>query len=384
MPATPLFADYTLPSVPAPNVFTETSLPKVDAATGAFTLSVPLDIPPGRNSLQPDLTLDYNSQRTQDSIVGYGWQLSIPYIQRLNKTGSQNLFSGGYFTSSIDGELVSLATSTPATSTPTILDSLPVTYRTLSSGTSDSFPYTVPSGGTNKELIVQVCMNAGSGGAPSATQNGASITFTKISGDVERCYHWYGVLPNPTSGAFSISWPSGSVQYSVMTLANVDQTSPVDVASVSAVHAPTHATIISTSITTTAGNDLLLDEAVGSIPGTTQTYGSGQTETHSGGNYDPFGQESGSSKPAASSAGTETMTRSFSPADGGLDLAVIGVKPAIVLITPASTYYAARVDNGSNNSYSFVNNTWTVYDKHGTRYLYKIASSKVTAPPRGR
>ena len=43
---------------------------------------LPLDIPPGRNGLQPDVTLDYNSQRTQDSIVGYGWQLSIPYIQR--------------------------------------------------------------------------------------------------------------------------------------------------------------------------------------------------------------------------------------------------------------------------------------------------------------
>ena len=66
--------------------------------------------------MQPTLTLDYNSQRTQDSIVGYGWQLSIPYIQRLNKTGSQNLYSTSspYFSSSADGELVSLASNTYA------------------------------------------------------------------------------------------------------------------------------------------------------------------------------------------------------------------------------------------------------------------------------
>jgi hypothetical protein len=61
---------------------------KVDGSTGAFTQQIPLDIPPGRNGLQPDVTLDYNSQRTKDSIVGYGWNLSIPYIERLNKTGS--------------------------------------------------------------------------------------------------------------------------------------------------------------------------------------------------------------------------------------------------------------------------------------------------------
>ena len=35
----------------------------------------------------------------------------------------------------------------------------------------------------------------------------------------------------------------------------------------------------------------------------------------------------------------------------------------------------ARVDNGSNNAYTFANNTWTVYDKNGTRYLYGSSDS---------
>ena len=29
-----------------------------------------------------------------ETFVGYGWSLSIPYIQRLNKTGTQNLYNG--------------------------------------------------------------------------------------------------------------------------------------------------------------------------------------------------------------------------------------------------------------------------------------------------
>jgi len=135
------------------------------------------------------------------------------------------------------------------------------------------------------------------------------------------------VLANPTSGTFSLTWTGsdGGVQVSVMTLQDVDQTSPIDASNVTFVHPPTHASTISTSVTTTQANDLLLDEAVGSIPGTVQTYGAGQTETHPGSNSDPAGQESGSYK-IGGSAGLETMTRYFSPDDGGLDLAVIAVK----------------------------------------------------------
>ena len=235
MPATPVFASYTPPSVPAPNVFTETSLPKVDVASGAFTLSVPLDIPPGRNSLQPDLTLDYNSQRTQDSIVGYGWQLSIPYIQRLNKTGSQNLYSGGYFTSSIDGELVSLATSTPATTSPTILDSLPLSIYQTPVGSSDSRSYTVPAGGSNNLFLV--LLTNGNSTAPTATLNGSSLTFVRISGSINRAYYFVGYLANPTSGTFTMNWsPSANSDYTLLTVANAAQSSPIDVSNVTTVN----------------------------------------------------------------------------------------------------------------------------------------------------
>ena len=104
------------PTVSNPSLFTyQTISPKVDTASGALTQGVPLDIPPGRNGMQPSLSLNYNSQNLDDnSIVGYGWSLSIPYIERINKIGSDQLFTDTYFSSSINGELASsTSTSTP-------------------------------------------------------------------------------------------------------------------------------------------------------------------------------------------------------------------------------------------------------------------------------
>src|SRR4029078_3972559 len=97
------------PTVFNPSVFNQfPEQQHIDGATGALTQQLPLDIPPGRNGLQPNVSLSYNSQNATDGIVGYGWTLSTPYIQRLNKTGSQNLYNASttqYFTSSIEGEL---------------------------------------------------------------------------------------------------------------------------------------------------------------------------------------------------------------------------------------------------------------------------------------
>jgi len=104
------FGADTLPTVL--NAFSYQGIvPKADGATGALTESIKIDVPPGRNGMQPDVSLKYNSQSGEDSIVGYGWTVSIPYIQRLNKTGSQDLYYNPYFTSSFDGELATTSTT---------------------------------------------------------------------------------------------------------------------------------------------------------------------------------------------------------------------------------------------------------------------------------
>ena len=103
-------ADNSAVFKPDPNQVAQNTIqPKPDEATGSLTDRYPITIPPGRNGLQPDLQLEYNSQNTaQDSPVGYGWSLNIPYIQRLNKTGTDRLYADNYFTSSLSGELVSI------------------------------------------------------------------------------------------------------------------------------------------------------------------------------------------------------------------------------------------------------------------------------------
>jgi hypothetical protein len=65
-------------------------------------------LPPGRNGLTPNLPLSYSSgQGSNVSTVGYGWDVSIPFIQRINRTGTDAMFGQYLFYSTMDGELSS-------------------------------------------------------------------------------------------------------------------------------------------------------------------------------------------------------------------------------------------------------------------------------------
>src|SRR3989338_6635589 len=83
---------------------------------GGFNHTIPIETPPGRDELQPDLQLTYNSQDILiNNLFGYGWSVNVPYIQRINKKGSESLHSDYYFFSSLDGELATttgIATTT--------------------------------------------------------------------------------------------------------------------------------------------------------------------------------------------------------------------------------------------------------------------------------
>lgn len=82
-------------------------IPEPDPTTGALIFSYPLTVPPGRRGLTPDLKLTYNSQDSKKgSYLGDRWSLNIPFIERLNKTGTDRLYADNFFTSSLGGELV--------------------------------------------------------------------------------------------------------------------------------------------------------------------------------------------------------------------------------------------------------------------------------------
>lgn len=83
--------------------------PEIDQTTGALVYSYPIETPDGVNGLNPNVKLSYNSQNTKnDSVYGYGWSSNIPYIERVNKHGTEVLYTGAYddYVSSTFGELV--------------------------------------------------------------------------------------------------------------------------------------------------------------------------------------------------------------------------------------------------------------------------------------
>ncbi len=86
------------------------SKPKTDLITGAMNYSYPITIPQGRLGMTPEININYNSQENENGgVFGYSWGLDIPYIERVNKNGSEKIYSEKYFTSSIDGELIEIS-----------------------------------------------------------------------------------------------------------------------------------------------------------------------------------------------------------------------------------------------------------------------------------
>jgi len=82
----------------------------VDAVNnfGSLHFNFPINVPVGRNGQKPNIDLIYDSQAGKiNDIFGFGWSTSIPYIERVNQTGIENLYSNNdIFNSSFDGEIV--------------------------------------------------------------------------------------------------------------------------------------------------------------------------------------------------------------------------------------------------------------------------------------
>ena len=84
------------------------STPTVDLFSGGVNYSIPIDVPPGRNGMQPNLKLTYNSHRG-NGWVGVGWGLSVGAIQRSTKhgvdyAGDDFLFNGQKLVAIVPGQ----------------------------------------------------------------------------------------------------------------------------------------------------------------------------------------------------------------------------------------------------------------------------------------
>jgi len=62
----------------------DTALP--DLFTGAMSYRIPIEVPPGRNGMQPGLALAYRSSNV-NGWVGMGWEMEVGAIERSTRTG---------------------------------------------------------------------------------------------------------------------------------------------------------------------------------------------------------------------------------------------------------------------------------------------------------
>ncbi|MEW6246282.1 MAG: SpvB/TcaC N-terminal domain-containing protein [Nitrospirota bacterium] len=71
-----------------------------DLFTGATTTSIPIEVPPGRNGMQPNLQLVYSSANG-NGWVGMGWKLEVGAIERQTRFGVN--YSGDDYTFHLNG-----------------------------------------------------------------------------------------------------------------------------------------------------------------------------------------------------------------------------------------------------------------------------------------
>ena len=78
---------------------------ETDLATGAATYNYPIYLPPGRNGVQPEVSLFYNNQASSaDSIVGYGWDLWVGgSISRTQEYGVFDMYDTNEFYLNMNG-----------------------------------------------------------------------------------------------------------------------------------------------------------------------------------------------------------------------------------------------------------------------------------------
>lgn len=80
---------------------------RTDLMTAAAVVDVPIIVPPGRQNIQPNLSLSYSSANS-NGLCGVGWRLEIGSIQRETKKGVPKYDNSDSFVANINGANVEL------------------------------------------------------------------------------------------------------------------------------------------------------------------------------------------------------------------------------------------------------------------------------------
>jgi RHS repeat-associated protein len=385
VPFAPALAITYPPSIFNPSVFSlPTTIPRVDGATGAFTQHIAIDIPPGRNGLQPDLSLDYNSQNTDnDNIVGYGWTLSTPYIARLNKTGSQNLYySGAYFTSSLDGELISASTTNSST------------FSTLVNHLVSYWKFDESSGNASDSVGSNTLTNQGTATyAAAKINNGIQLNGSSqyFSASDNSTFHpaQFSIAAWFKSSSFSAGQPIIEKDYNgtwsqpyLSFMIRIDSASNIEYG---LSNGTTYTNNVYTGTTLSTGTWYHIAETYDGS--TVRLYLNGsQVDSfayssavgYSTGNFN-VGHNAGGQyfNGTIDEAGLWSRALTAGEISQLYNSGAGAQYPFPSTITNSgATSYLARIDDGSYRQYAYATstNSWTMYDKHGTEYLFGASS----------
>jgi RHS repeat-associated protein len=88
--------------------------PEANMFVGAATSSIPIQVPPGHKNITPKLSLNYNSDGGP-SPYGYGWDLTLPRVQRSAKNGTWPNFPANEleFVLSVPGSTIDCSVGDP-------------------------------------------------------------------------------------------------------------------------------------------------------------------------------------------------------------------------------------------------------------------------------
>jgi YD repeat-containing protein len=286
----------------------------------------------------------------------------------------------------------SSASSSSSATPPTIMDTIPSSslMHDAEAVTSESFSYTVPSGGSNKLLMVLFGDNSATG-PTSITQNGTDFTSSPYPSD-GNLFAWNAkpldrVPCKPSSGTFSMSW--GGTTYSemaVFTVQNAAQTNLVDAQNLTCGTANT----MSSATTTSVGNDLLLSYSSFQSQGSLSSFGSGQSQVTNSSSPGFNSTDYVSWKAAGSTAGSEIMTTNIN-SSRNIDVTLTAIKPvSFIASTSLSSIYSyggtgyANPDAPTMIATGYSTTTFT-YDNNGnviqrttdgttTTYVYDYAN----------
>ncbi|MBL8919181.1 MAG: VCBS repeat-containing protein [Myxococcaceae bacterium] len=152
----------------------------VEGNHGGFQFQVPVEVPPGFPSVTPDVSLSYSSMGGA-SVVGLGWTMATPSIERHTARGLPKYDTTDRF--AVDGasELVQVASSTQGPVFRARFEGGFVRYTWLGSGTGE--------GGSWKAEYPN-----GNVGYFGADKQGAAVPAAQITGGGARVFQWNLVL----------------------------------------------------------------------------------------------------------------------------------------------------------------------------------------------